>query len=84
MDAADDVWMLDEEGTLVRLRDGRTCALPNVDGVVQLARDRDGKLWMPAVGGWELSRKAGCKPMIRRYMGVTSKACVAAMMAACG
>jgi len=49
-DAAGDAWMLDEEGTLVRLRDGKSCALPNVDGVVQLARDQAGKLWLASGG----------------------------------
>lgn len=49
-DTAGDTWTLNEEGTLVRLRDGATCALPNTDGVVQMARDRDGKLWIASGG----------------------------------
>jgi len=49
-DAAGDVWMLNEEGTLVRVRDGAMCALPNSDGVVQMARDRQGRLWIASGG----------------------------------
>lgn len=49
-DQAGDIWMLNEEGTLVRARDGATCALPNTDGVVQLARDGRGRLWLTSGG----------------------------------
>jgi signal transduction histidine kinase/ligand-binding sensor domain-containing protein len=45
-----DIWMLNEEGTLVRVRDGATCALPNNDGVAQLAQDGRGKLWVTSGG----------------------------------
>ncbi len=45
-----DIWMLNEEGTLVRARDGAKCALPNTDGVAQLAQDRQGKLWVTSGG----------------------------------
>ena len=49
-DADGDIWMLNEEGTLVRARDGATCALPNTDGVAQLAQDGQGKLWVTSGG----------------------------------
>jgi ligand-binding sensor domain-containing protein len=49
-DEAGDVWMLNEEGTLVRARDGATCALPNNDGVAQLAQAGHGKLWVTSGG----------------------------------
>ena len=45
-----DGWMLNEEGTLVRVRDGFSCALPNANGVVQMARSGDGKLWIASGG----------------------------------
>ena len=45
-----DIWMLNEEGTLVRARDGATCALPNSDGVAQLAQDGRGRLWVASGG----------------------------------
>ena len=45
-----DIWMLNEEGTLVRARDGATCALPNNDGVAQLAQDGRGRLWVASGG----------------------------------
>ena len=45
-----DIWMLNEEGTLVRARDGATCSLPNNDGVAQLAQDGRGKLWVTSGG----------------------------------
>ncbi|MEI9865987.1 MAG: two-component regulator propeller domain-containing protein [Limisphaerales bacterium] len=49
-DQAGDVWMLNEEGTLVRARDGLTCSLPNNDGVAQMVRDSRGKLWVTSGG----------------------------------
>ena len=49
-DEAGDVWMLNEEGTLVRVRDGATCALPNTDGVTEMARDKEGRLWIASGG----------------------------------
>jgi signal transduction histidine kinase/ligand-binding sensor domain-containing protein len=49
-DKAGDIWMLNEEGTLVRARDGATCALPNSDGVAQLAQDGHGQLWVSSGG----------------------------------
>ncbi len=49
-DAAGDVWMLNEEGTLVRIRDGATCSLPNTDGVALLAQDGRGRLWVASGG----------------------------------
>jgi len=45
-----DIWMLNEEGTLVRARDGATCALPNSDGVAQMAQDGQGRLWVASGG----------------------------------
>ena len=45
-----DIWMLNEEGTLVRARDGTTCALPNIDGVAEMALDGRGKLWVMSGG----------------------------------
>jgi signal transduction histidine kinase/ligand-binding sensor domain-containing protein len=49
-DANGDIWMLNEEGTLVRARDGATCALPNTDGVAEMARDGQGNLWVTSGG----------------------------------
>jgi len=49
-DAAGDIWVLSEEGTLMRVRDGETCALPNTDGVVNMARDGAGRLWVTSGG----------------------------------
>ena len=43
-------WMLNEEGTLVRVSDGAKCALPNTDGVAEMARGADGKLWIASGG----------------------------------
>lgn len=43
-------WMLNEEGTLVRVRDGAKCALPNTDGVAEMARDNKGTLWIASGG----------------------------------
>ena len=37
-DEVGDIWMLNEEGTLVRVRDGAMCALPNNDGVAERRR----------------------------------------------
>lgn len=45
-----DIWMLNEEGTMVRARDGATCALPNQDGVVQMMPDSQGRLWIASGG----------------------------------
>ncbi|MGC9942133.1 MAG: two-component regulator propeller domain-containing protein [Verrucomicrobiota bacterium] len=45
-----DIWMLNEEGTMVRARDGATCALPNNDGVVQMIQDFQGTLWVASGG----------------------------------
>lgn len=49
-DNVGDVWMLSEEGTLVRVRDGATFAVPNTDGVVAMARDGAGRLWVASGG----------------------------------
>lgn len=49
-DQKGDIWMLNEEGTLVRVHDGVTCALPNNDGVAQLAQDGRGRLWVRSGG----------------------------------
>jgi len=49
-DLVDDIWMVNEEGTLVRARDGATCALPNTDGVAEMARDGRGNLWIASGG----------------------------------
>jgi len=45
-----DIWMLSAEGTLVRARDGATCALPNTDGAAQMVEDGRGKLWVASGG----------------------------------
>ncbi|HEX7654609.1 MAG TPA: two-component regulator propeller domain-containing protein, partial [Verrucomicrobiae bacterium] len=45
-----EVWSLNEEGTIIRSHDGRTCALPNTDGVAWLARDQDHHLWVASGG----------------------------------
>jgi ligand-binding sensor domain-containing protein/signal transduction histidine kinase len=45
-----DIWMLNEEGTLVCARDGATCALPNTDGVAEMAQDGRGELWITSGG----------------------------------
>jgi signal transduction histidine kinase/ligand-binding sensor domain-containing protein len=45
-----DIWLLNEQGTLVRARDGATCALPNHDGVVQMAQTSAGDLWVASGG----------------------------------
>lgn len=45
-----DIWILNEEGTMLRARDGAMCSLPNSDGVVEMARTRDGKLWVASGG----------------------------------
>ena len=57
-DEAGDVWMLSEEGALVRARDGATCSLPNQDGVVLMAQKPSGKLWV-ASGGKLASLESG-------------------------
>ena len=49
-DAEGDIWMLNEEGTLVRARDGATCAVPNTDGVAIMAQNPAGKLWVASGG----------------------------------
>ncbi len=49
-DQSGDIWMLNEEGTLVRARDGATCALPNKDGVAEMAHDDQGRLWITSGG----------------------------------
>jgi len=49
-DSDGDIWMLNEEGTLVRGRDGATCALPNSDGMAEMARDGQGNLWITSGG----------------------------------
>jgi len=56
-DDVGDVWMLSEEGTLVRVRDGSRCALPNTDGVVLTAQDGGGHLWV--VSGGKLAMLSG-------------------------
>jgi signal transduction histidine kinase/ligand-binding sensor domain-containing protein len=45
-----DTWILNEEGTLLRLRDGAMRSLPNNDGVADMVRDRDGRLWVASGG----------------------------------
>lgn len=49
-DANGDIWMLNEEGTLVRARDGTSCSLPNTDGWAEMAQDGRGKLWVTSGG----------------------------------
>lgn len=49
-DSSGDVWMVSEEGTLVRVRDGARCALPNNDGVVEAAVDGSGRFWIASGG----------------------------------
>ena len=45
-----DVWMVSEEGTLVRVRDDAKCALPNSDGVVVTAQDGTSHFWVASGG----------------------------------
>jgi ligand-binding sensor domain-containing protein/signal transduction histidine kinase len=45
-----DIWMLNEEGTLLRTRDGATCALPNTDAFDLLAEAKPGKIWISSGG----------------------------------
>ena len=45
-----DIWLLNEEGTLLRVRDSTTYALPNSVGVVGMVRDNGGKLWVTSGG----------------------------------
>lgn len=49
-DESGDTWVLNEEGTMTRVRDQMTCALPNTDGVVEMARDGRGRLWVTSGG----------------------------------
>lgn len=49
-DDVGEVWMLNEEGTLVRASDGASCSLPNANGVAALVRDTAGKLWVSSNG----------------------------------
>jgi signal transduction histidine kinase/ligand-binding sensor domain-containing protein len=49
-DAAGDIWMLNEEGTVVRVRDGTTCSMPNNIGVAAMVRDSTGQLWVASGG----------------------------------
>ena len=56
-DEVGDIWMLNEEGTLVRARDGAKCALPNTDGVVLLSEARRGKLWISSGGKLAFMRR---------------------------
>jgi ligand-binding sensor domain-containing protein/signal transduction histidine kinase len=49
-DEAGDIWMLNDDGTLERIRDGLTCTLPNNDGVVGLKRAASGQLWVVSGG----------------------------------
>ena len=45
-----DIWMLDEEGTLMRARDGATCVLPNRDGLALMAQDAAHHVWVASDG----------------------------------
>jgi ligand-binding sensor domain-containing protein/signal transduction histidine kinase len=49
-DTGGDIWMLSEEGTLVRVRDAATCALPNQDAVVLTAQNPSGRFWVASGG----------------------------------
>lgn len=49
-DADGDIWMLDEEGTLVRARDGAIRALPNHDGLALMAQAGRRELWVASGG----------------------------------
>jgi ligand-binding sensor domain-containing protein/signal transduction histidine kinase len=49
-DEAGDIWMLNDDGTLERIRDGLTCNLPNNDGVVVLKQAASGQLWVVSGG----------------------------------
>jgi signal transduction histidine kinase/ligand-binding sensor domain-containing protein len=60
-DQESDIWMLDEEGTLVRARDGETCALPNTDGVAEMAQDGQGNLWVTSGGRLAVLDNGGFK-----------------------
>jgi signal transduction histidine kinase/ligand-binding sensor domain-containing protein len=45
-DEAGDIWMLNDDGTLERIRDGLTCSLPNNDGVALMKQAASGQLWV--------------------------------------
>ena len=49
-DTSGDVWMLNEEGTMLRIRDSTICALPNQDGVVLMAHGAGEKIWVTSSG----------------------------------
>lgn len=49
-DDASDIWMLSEDGTLVRVRDGAILTLPNQDGWVLMAQSPRGHLWVASGG----------------------------------
>ena len=45
-----DIWMLNDDGTLERVRDGLTCSLPNNDGVALMKQTASGQLWVVSGG----------------------------------
>jgi signal transduction histidine kinase/ligand-binding sensor domain-containing protein len=49
-DEAGDIWMLNDDGTLERIRDGLTCSLPNNDGVALMKPAASGQLWVVSGG----------------------------------
>jgi len=49
-DEASDIWMLNDDGTLERIRDGLTCSLPNNDGVALMKQAASGQLWVVSGG----------------------------------
>jgi len=49
-DEKGDIWMLNDDGTLERIRDGLTCSLPNNDGVALMKQAASGQLWVVSAG----------------------------------
>jgi signal transduction histidine kinase/ligand-binding sensor domain-containing protein len=49
-DESGDIWMLNDDGTLERIRDGLTCSLPNNDGVALMKQAAEGQLWVVSGG----------------------------------
>ncbi len=74
-----DVWLLNEEGTLMRVRDGATCSLPNHNGIAQMAKTADGALWVASGGKLAsldngrltpLEAEGGAMPEVQNVAGI--------------
>ena len=63
-DEAGDIWMLNEEGTLVRAHDGATCTLTNNDGVAEMAQDGQKRLWVASGGRMAVLQNAGLNVLL--------------------